>query len=230
MKRLSILWLVAIISLSSCAIQEKGPVQEKETIKESNSDSFQPKPLDDQWSKWLIGTWQVVSGQSDFLGGDELEGVGDPNEQGAGGFTIEFGLNGQFLIWTSWAEGEVTEEQKKQIKEAFKETTDASDEDLERFVSMPYKSLYIQTVDPKTGERIGYFFDSMRCIATGKGKLEGNKEITEWQWFVTGRGATSVNIIKKIDDNKCAVSHKYTLPDGKIMEEKMQMVRKKESP
>ena len=25
--------------------------------------SFQPKPLDDEWSKWLIGKWQVTRGQ-----------------------------------------------------------------------------------------------------------------------------------------------------------------------
>ncbi|MBN2594195.1 MAG: hypothetical protein JXA81_11870 [Sedimentisphaerales bacterium] len=33
----------------------------------------------------------------------------------------------------------------------------------------------------KTGERIGYFFDSLRCIAKGTGSLEGNKEIMEWE-------------------------------------------------
>ena len=55
-----------------------------------------------------------------------------------------------------------------------------------------------------------------------------NKEITEWQWSLTGQGVTSVNIIEKIDDNKFAISHKYTLPDGNTMEEKMEMIRRKE--
>jgi ABC-type Fe3+-hydroxamate transport system substrate-binding protein len=59
MKRLSILLLVVMVSLSSCAINE-----EKETAKESGSASFQPKPLDDEWSKWLVGEWKVVSGES----------------------------------------------------------------------------------------------------------------------------------------------------------------------
>ena len=52
MKRLSILSLIIIVSLSARAINEK-----KETAKESESASFQPEPL----------------------GGDELEGVGEPN-------------------------------------------------------------------------------------------------------------------------------------------------------
>jgi len=160
-----------------------------------------------------------------------LEGLGEPNEEGSAGFTIESGLNGQFLIWKSWSEtGEITDEQKKQIKDALKETTNASDEDLERFVAMPYKSLLIQTIDPKTCERIGYVFDSQRCIATGIGRLEGNKEIMEWEWSGTGQGATSVGIMEKISDNKFTLSAKHTLPNGKKMEEKMEMTRKKIKP
>jgi hypothetical protein len=222
MKRLSILLLVVMVSLSSCAINK-----EKEMAEISGPPSFQPEPLDDEWSKWLVGKWQVTGAESDFLGG-ELEGLGESNEEGASGFTIELALNGQFLIWKSWAQIDgMTDEQKKQIKEALKETTNVSDEEIKRFLSMPYKSLLIQTIDPKTGERIGYLFDSQRCIATGIGRLEGNKEIMEWEWSGTGQGVTSVSTIEKINDNKFSVLFIYTLPDGKKMEEKMEMIRRK---
>jgi hypothetical protein len=221
MKRLSILLLVVMVSTASCAIN-----QEKEIAEESKPSSFQPEPLDDEWSKWLVGKWEVTGGKSDFLG-DELEGLGDPNEEGAAGFTIELGLNGQFLIIESWAEtGEITDEQKKQIKEALKEATNASDEEIKRFVSMPFKHLEIRTIDPKTGERIGYLFDSQRCIAKGTGRLEGNKEIMEWEWSGTGQGVTSVSTIEKINDNKFTGISKYTLPNGNKMEEKIEMIRK----
>jgi hypothetical protein len=50
MKQVSIVLLVVIVSISSFAINEK-----KETAKESESTSFQPKPLDDEWSNWLAG-------------------------------------------------------------------------------------------------------------------------------------------------------------------------------
>ena len=222
MNKLSIILLIILLAASSDTMD-----RQKQTAKESGSTSFQPKPLNDEWSKWLIGKWKVMGAQSDFLGGDELVDVGESNEEGGGGFTIELCLNGQFLIWKSWDDGEMTDEQKKQIKKAFKETTNASDEDLERFVAMPYKSLLIQTLDPKTGERIGYFFDSQRCVATGIGRLEGNKEIMEWQWSLTGQGATSVGTIEKINDNKFSVQFIYTLPDGKKMEDKIEMVRRK---
>ena len=79
MKRLSILLLVVMVSLSSYAINEK-----KETAKESGSTSFQPEPLDDDWSKWLVGEWEG-SAESDVGAGKVWA-------------KIDFDLNGQFLI------------------------------------------------------------------------------------------------------------------------------------
>ena len=224
MKRLSILWLVVMVSLSSCAINEK-----KETAKESGSASFQPKPLDDEWSKWLVGEWKVVSGESsvtDESGKATKIDLDDVDEEGIGGFKIEFGLNRQFLIM-SGNSSEMTDEQKKQIKDAFKETTNASDEDIERFLSMSYKSLQIQTIDPKTGEVIEYLFDSQRCVAEGRGKRQGNKEIMEWVWSATAQGATSVSTIEKINDDKFTYNHKYILPNGNKMEDNAEFTRKK---
>jgi hypothetical protein len=226
MKKSSVILLVVLVSLSSCVINEK-----KETAKESGSTSFQPKPLDDEWSKWLIGKWQVTGGGSEFLG-DELEDLGESNAEVAAGFIIESVLDGQFLIWKSWADtGETTDEQTQQFDDEqiqhLKETTNASVEEIEKFLSMPYESLQIQTIDPTTGERIAYFFDSLRCIAKGTGRLEGKKEIMEWQWSGASPGVTSVGIIEKINDNKFAGSMKYTLPDGNTMEEKIEMIRRK---
>ena len=221
MKRLSILLLVVMVSLSSCAINEK-----KETAKESGSASFQPKPLDDDWSKWLVGEWKVVSGESSVADKSGKVSKIDLDEQGAGGFKIEFGLNGQFLIMRG-SSSEMTDEQKKQIKDASKEMTNASDEDIERFLSMSYKSLQIQTIDPKTGEVIEYLFDSQRCVAEGRGKRQGNKEIMEWVWSATAQGATSVSITEKINNDKFTYNHKYILPNGNKMEDKVEFTRKK---
>jgi len=108
-----------------------------------------------------------------------------------------------------------------------KDTLNASDEDIERLKSNPYKALLIHTIDPKTGERLGYLFDSMRCIAAGKGRLEGNREIMEWVWSATAQGATSVSIMEKINDDKFTYNHKYILPNGNKMEEKIEMTRRK---
>jgi hypothetical protein len=204
MKNLSIMLLVVMVSMASCA-----KMQEKEMAKESGSPSFQPKPLDDEWSKWLVGEWEIPV-DSDAEAGSRSK--------------IELGLNGQFLIMKDHGElGEMTEEQIQQLKE----TTNASDEDIERFLSMPFKELQIHTIDPKTGEIVGYLFDSQRCIAKGTGRLEGNKEIMEWEWSGTAQGATSISIIEKISNNKFTINHKYTLSDGRKMEGKGEMARKK---
>ena len=219
MKRLSILLLVVMVSLSSCAINV-----DKEVAEKSKPSSLQPEPLDDEWSKWLVGEWKVVSGESDWLVDESGSRIKiDVDEQGTSDITIEFGLNGQFLIMRGNAEiGEMTDEQIKQLKE----TMNASDEDMQRFTSNPFISLEIYTIDPKTGEVIGYLFDSMRCIAQGRGRRQGNKEIMEWVWSATAQGATSVHIIERINDNEFTYNHKYTLPNGSKMEDKAEFIRK----
>jgi len=73
---------------------------------------------------------------------------------------------------------------------------------------------------------IGYYFDSLRCIAEGRGKLEANKEIMEWKWSATAQGAASVRIMEKISDNKFIGTHKITLPNGNKMEDEVEMTRK----
>jgi hypothetical protein len=193
-----------MVSMTSCAINH-----EKEIAEESKPSSFQPEPLDDEWNKWLVGEWEGSS-ESD-VGTSKIR------------TKIELGLNGQFLIMKSEAKAtEITDEQRQYLSE----TLHASDEEIERFQSSTFKELQIHTIDPKTGEIVGYLFDSMRCVATGKGKREGNKEIIEWKWSVTAQGATSVRIIEKINDNTFTHNHKYTLPNGKKMEDKTEMTRK----
>ena len=205
MKHVSIVLLIVMVSLSSCAIN-----QEKEIAEESKPSSFQPEPLDDEWSKWLVGEWEGAV-KSDV-------GTGRIRTK------IELGLNGQFLIIKSESTlAEIADEQRQYLRE----TLHASDEEIEKFQSSTFKELRIHTIDPKSGEVVGYLFDSMRCVAKGRGRRQGNKEIMEWKWSVFAQGATSVRIIEKINDNKFALNHKYILPNGNKMEDKIEFTRKK---
>jgi len=205
MKKLLIVLFVVMVSVTSCAVYK-----EKEMAKESGSTSFQTKPLDDEWSKWLVGEWEG-SVESDA-------GTGKLRVK------IDFGLNGQFLIMNSECEiTEISDEQRQYLKD----TLGASVEDIERYRSSTFKELQIHTIDPKTGEVVGYLFDSMRCIAEGRARRQGNKEIIEWKWSVTAQGATSVRIIEKISDNKFTINHKYILPNGSTMEDRGVMARVK---
>jgi len=222
MKHVSIVLLIVMVSMASCA-----KMQQKEMVKESGSPSFQPEPLDDEWSKWLVGEWEASGGHTDFLGDD----VEEPNElnreqTGSPWFKAELALNGQFLIITNQgaiAMGDLPDEQMQHLKEM----TGASDEEIKRFLSMPYRSLLIYTIDTKTGDIVEYYFDSLRAIAEGRGRVEGNKQTTKWQWPISG-DVTSVSIRERPSDDKLAETWMHTMSDGKKMEEKLVLTRKKE--
>ena len=201
MKRLSILLLVVMLGLASCAINK-----EKEMVKDSGPSSFQPKPLNDEWSKWLVGEWEGSVG----LGKAKSEAW----------MKAELILNGQFLITKH--EHKVTNEEIQELKKVMH----ISDEDAKKFQSSTFKYLEIYTIDPTSGEIITYLFDSLRCVAKGIGKRQVNKEIVEWKWSASGQGA-SIRITEKVSDDKIIVTEKYTLPDGSIMEDKREMIRKK---
>jgi hypothetical protein len=197
MKRLSLslLVLAALITLPLIS-------QEQDTGKGVKRPMFLPKPLDDDWTRWIIGQW---------------EGSGDSTAgKGKGKSKIELGLNGQFLIFSG--EAEITEINAEYLKKNMQ----ASDEEIERFKKSPYKAMEIYSVDQKTGEVVGYLFDSLRCMAQGRGKREANKETVEWQWT---NGQKSTRITEKISDDKMAVIEKTPMPDGSIMEDKGEMTR-----
>jgi len=178
--------------------------QEKEAAKEVQNVKFLPKPLDDDWTRWIVGEW---------------DGTGDSDPgKGKGRISFELGLNGQFLI--ARGEMEITEVNREYLKN----TMHATDEEIAQFQTSPYKSLQIYTIDPKSGDIIGYLFDSLQCVAIGKGKRQGNKETIEWRWSMHGQG-TSVRITEKIDNDRIVISENYTMPGGAIMKDRWEMTR-----
>ncbi len=200
--------------------------KEKEPKNENASPSFQPTPLTDEWSRWLVGEWEI-SGQTEWITEDiEDMNLLDIEESGGGWAEIDLKLNGQFLIIKS--EGEIPEMSDDQIQ-TLKKTTNATDEEIERFTSSPFKSLQIYTIDPKTGEIIGYLFDSLRSIAEGRGRMEENKQIIEWKWSSLGQGTSSTQIRERVGDDRLIISEEFILPGGKMMKEITVMTRREEN-
>jgi hypothetical protein len=178
------------------------------TATEAKRTMFNPQPLSDDWSRWIMGEWEGA-GASD-------------TGQGIGVERIEFGLHGQFLICRGEARiTEITLEHADYLKRNMR----ASDEEIERFKRTGYQSLQLFTVDQTTGEVIGYLFDSLRCIAKGRGRREGNKEIMEWEWAT---GHKSIRITEKLSEDRMAVIQRTPMPDGSVMEEKGESVRRKQ--
>ena len=145
----------------------------------------------------------------------EWEGSGESETgQGKGIERIEFALNGQFLI--CHGEAVITDIAPGQA-DYLRKKMHATDEEIERFKRDGYQALQLFTIDQATGEVLGYLFDSLRCVATGRGNREGNREIIEWQW---ASGHKSTRITERVDDNTMIVIQRTPMPDGSVMEEK----------
>jgi hypothetical protein len=199
--------LVGVVSFASCVSNQK-----KAPDKDNIPSLEPPKALDDNWSNWLAGEWQGTA-KSDF-------GKNKDWAKGNCRMNFEFALNGQFLVRKGQSEiTSLSEEYIKQLK-----GMNLSDSDIDKIRNSSFESLEIYTIDPKTGEIIGYLFDSLRCIAKGTGKRDGNKEIMNWTWSGQGQGE-SIRITEKINDDKFITTEKYTMPDGSIMEDRVEMTR-----
>jgi len=168
---------------------------------------FLPAPLDDEWTRWIVGDWEG-SGRSDA-------------GQGKGTVRIESALNGQFLICRG--EAKITSMTPQQA-DYLKKNMHASDEEISRFKREGYQSLEVYTIDQTTGEVVGHLFDSLRCIATGRGQRQGNRETIDWQW---ASGHKSTRITEKAGDDKMLIVERTPMPGGSVMEDKGEMTRKK---
>jgi predicted transcriptional regulator YdeE len=172
---------------------------------EAKRPMFFPPPLRDDWSRWIVGKWERA-GESETGRARVVE-------------RIEPALNGQFLICRGEAAiTEITPEHAEHLRR----NMHASDKEIERFKREGYQSLQLFTVDQTTGEIVGYLFDSLRCVATGRGKREGNREIMEWQW---ANGHKSTRITERLNEDRMGVIQRTPMPDGSVMVEKGKSVR-----
>jgi hypothetical protein len=186
--------------------------QKKEPDKGAMPSLEPPKAIDDDWSKWLVGNWQGIA-KSDF--GEHKDWA-----KGKCLLNIELALNGQFLVRKGQSRIiSLSDEYIKQLK-----GQRLSGSDIEKMCNSTFESMEVYTIDPKTGEITGYLFDSLRCIAKGTGKREGNKEIINWVWSGQGQGS-STRVTEKISDDKFISTEKYAMPDGSTMEDKAEMTR-----
>ena len=181
--------------------QDVHPPPKMTTEPESHA-LFCPPPLTGDWTDWIIGEWQ---GSGEGSAG-----------KGRGTTHFELALGGQFLIVHGQAQITGLD------PEYLKKHMHATDEEIERFRRSGYQVLEIYTVDPKTGEVIAYLFDSLRCIACGRGRREGAREIVHWEWQ---SGQTSTRITERVSANEMRIVERTPNPDGSVMEDKGVMTR-----
>jgi len=220
MKRLSmVLWVVAL-SLTSCGTEQAGMPKPAPDVEigaggEVMPSLEPPEYAEEDWNRWLLGEWEA-SAESDLGGFKNWI-------KGTGRMKVEQGIGGQFLIMR--LEGQVVGISPEYM-EHLRQAEHASEADIEDLRTMPFEHLEIRTTDPETGALIGYLFDSWRCVAEGTGCCESDRETMRWEWSVGGQG-TSVRTTEKVGEDRLTVTEKYTLPDGTIMEDRVQMMRKR---
>jgi hypothetical protein len=202
MKKISFVLLALLVSMSmSLMAQEK----EMEKAKEEMKTMAPPNALDDDWSKWIVGEWE---GKTETPMGKHQDWM-----------KIELGLDNQFIMMKYKSKmAEMTPEQMT----AMKETMNMSDEGMAKMKDMVYKGLGIETVNPATGEVIGYWFDSWRGVYKGTGKREGNKTTMNWE----GPMGSSTRTVEKVDENKMVMTFTETMPNGKVIEGRSEFTRK----
>jgi len=163
---------------------------------------FFPPPLAGDWTDWIVGEWEG--------GGEGTAG------KGRGTTRYELALGGQFLIGHGQAEITALD------PEYLKQHMHATDEEIERFRRSGYQALEIYTLDPKTGEVIAYLFDSLRCVACGRGRREGARETVNWEWRT---GHKSTRITERMSADEMRIVERTPNPDGSITVDKGVMTR-----
>jgi hypothetical protein len=195
----SLLAILAFVALPLFA-------QEKEMAKEATPSMTPPQPLADDFFKWMVGEWEGWSTS--------------PMGKSQDWQMIEWGLDNQFVMTHYKAKtSEVNEEAMKAWAEAMK----MSKEDMDKMKDMVYKGMGPMTINPMTGEIVGYWFDNWRGTYKGTGKREGNKITMHWE----GTMGTSERTIEKVSDDKMVMTYKEPDPSGNVMEGRTEMTRKK---
>jgi hypothetical protein len=215
---------VTVLATVSCARQTEKPVvgcameREKTEEKKVPADvpSFTPPAaLDDEWSRWLTGEWETAA-ESDLPGFRCWV-------RGTGRMKAELGVGGQFLVLTK--EGQVAQLSDEYVQH-LRQALHTPEDQIEKLRQMKFAEVDFRTIDPRTGAVVAYLFDSWRCVATGTGRCDGDKEIIEWKWSAGGQG-TSVRTTERIGADQLTATEKYHLPDGSMMEDRVRMVRKR---
>lgn len=203
--------LIFVLVLTVCFVvpllaqeKEMGKKEMTEKMAKEQMSMTPPAPLDNEWFNWLQGEWQGWS--------ESPMGKTDDH------MTVKMGLNDQFLMMKYTGKmAKMTEEQKQQ----WQKSMNATDEEVEKMANDEFQGVGLMTIDPQSGDVIGYWFDSWRNRSKGHGKIEGNKETMEW----TGAMGTGTRTVEKVGDDKLVVTEKWSMPDGSVMESKSEMTR-----
>ncbi len=195
-----------LLFLLACALCMMPAAMAQDKDKHAD-ESAMPKALDDAMSKWMVGEWSGT-GESNMGAAKEWE-------------TCTMSLDNQFVEMHMTSQfTKVNPEFVKNMSAMMKMTEQQTEQAMK---STTYKGMGVLTLDPKTNEYVGYWFDSMRGMYKGTGKLEGNKIVMIWE----GSGGSSTRTIEKDEKGRMVQSFTEKDPMGNVVEGKSTYARKK---
>ena len=196
----AILLLAAVFTCIPLLAQEKGK------SKDEAPSMTMPTPLTaNEFCKWLVGEWEGT-GTSPFGKTKEWE-------------KVEWGLGNQFVMQHYTSKGiEMSDAQMKAAAEMMHMSMD----DIKKMKDMTYEGMGPLTINPASGEYVGYWFDNWRGMYKGSGKYEGKKLTMNWE----GQMGGEVRTVERVGDNKMVVTAQEKSPDGKVTESRSELTRK----
>ncbi|MBD3226355.1 MAG: hypothetical protein GF313_16620 [Caldithrix sp.] len=153
-----------------------------------------PQPLNDSWHQWMIGEWKGTSESNMGKTKDWMK--------------VEWGPGKQFLIMHY--KGKTTEVKEDALKQAAKKMNMPQDK-MKEMMMEDYYGIGIMTLNPQTGEPMGYWFDSYRDISKGSGTMEDGKSTMTWTSKAMG---TMKRVVKKVNEEKMTIKMHGQDPSG----------------
>lgn len=174
--------------------------QKNEKPAEPAAPAGPPKPLDDEMSHWMVGSWKGMS-ESNLGTAEETE-------------KCELSLDKQFIVMHLTSHfTKLNPDYLKPMAAGMK----ISEREAEKMMKRTrYKGIGVLTIDPTTGEYNGYWFDNWRGTYKGKGKLEGDKVTMTWD----GPMGSSTRTIEKDENDHLVQKFEEKDMNGGIVEGK----------
>ncbi len=198
--RLSLLLVIIFLLALPLAAQESEKSEEGMSM-------MPPKPLADDWHKWLVGEWE---GESETTMGKTKDWM-----------KVEWGPGKQFLVMHY--KGKTIEVNEEMAAKAA-EQMNMPMEQFKKMMMQDYYGLGVTTVNPQNGELMGYWFDSYRDISQGSGELKDSKSTMTWKSSAMG---SMKRIVEKVSKDKMKVKMHGKDPAGMEWEGTATMQRKK---
>lgn len=197
---------INLLWLSSCLFLALPMMAQEKKMPETAPAAMQPpQPLQGEFWTWMHGEWEGMTES--------------PMGKSKDWMACKMGLDNQFIMMHYKSKNTELE---PEAAEAMMKAMNLSAADMEKMKNSVYSAMGPMTVNPQSGEIMAWWFDNWRGVYQGKGKMENNKIVMQWE----GPMGKSERTIEMASENKLVMRFKGPGPTGEMMEGQTVMHRK----